>query len=101
LNVSAAHCVQTKKPNDFVVILGMHRLEEMHDVSQYQNVQERVVSLSLHFSRIYLKKLSFQPSQVIPHPEYNQPSRWDNDVALILFADPGFTITDFVRPICL
>jgi hypothetical protein len=35
------------------------------------------------------------------HPEYNKPSHFDNDLALVFFDAPGFSITDFVRPICL
>jgi len=43
----------------------------------------------------------FQPSRVLPHPEYKKTSRFDNDVALLLFDKPGFNLSSLVLPICL
>jgi len=34
------------------------------------------------------------------HPDYVRPGK-DHDLALLLFAAPGFTFTPWVRPICL
>jgi hypothetical protein len=39
--------------------------------------------------------------RVVRHPDYNKLGRFENDVALILFENPGFEITSSVRPICL
>jgi hypothetical protein len=39
--------------------------------------------------------------RVVRHPDYNKLGKLENDVALILFENPGFEITSWVRPICL
>jgi len=44
--------------------------------------------------------ISLQPSRVLPHPDYKKPAK-DNDVALLLFDEPGFIVSNFVLPICL
>jgi len=46
-------------------------------------------------------KIEFQPIRLLPHPDYNKPKIWDNDVALVFVQSPGFLVTPSVRPICL
>jgi len=42
----------------------------------------------------------FSPLQIIVHPEYNKPSRFRNDIALVKLDRP-VAENDFVAPICL
>jgi len=42
----------------------------------------------------------FTDFEVIPHPEYNRPERYQNDIALIKLSR-DVEINDFVEPICL
>jgi hypothetical protein len=42
----------------------------------------------------------FQPSRIKVHPRFDRKT-FENDVALLLFDEPGFNLTEDVIPICL
>jgi len=40
------------------------------------------------------------PEQVVPHPDYNKPSRYNNDIALVIL-DRDVVEHDYVSPVCM
>jgi len=87
-----------KEPSEIYVVLGMNQIG-----NDTERVHRQAKHVSLATSKRVLddREISFQPRRVLPHPDYNKPSRFDNDVALLLFDKPGFIVNDFVLPICL
>jgi len=87
--LTAAHCV-TNLPKSYSfsrVRLGEHNLANAKADCDQQN-------FCAHLPQDY------DPVDVIIHPQYNKPNRFNNDIALIKL-DRAIVETDFVSPICL
>ncbi|RMX49292.1 hypothetical protein pdam_00011234 [Pocillopora damicornis] len=75
--VTATHCIEGKSPNSIVIRLGAHR--RVNVVGTEQDIRV---------------------SKVIPHPQYHQPKRYSNDIALLKLERPA-QLNRYVNLVCL
>lgn len=76
--VSAAHCFKDYQPPYIQAVAGEFDIKKWDGTEQVRNV-----------------------ARLIIHEEYNRPSKWDNDIALVVLNEPILFDEKYVRPIPL